>query len=256
MRGWVIRGLRAVADLLLPRVCVVCGCKLELEEQHICPGCLDDMPRTRFHMLEHNPMADRFNDAIQRHLEDLWDACPTESHPLERYAYADALFFYDNESDYRHIPQQIKYHDNIPAGRFFGQMLGEEIAAAGWSGSVDVVIPVPLHWRRRWTRGYNHAEIIAAEVASVLGIPMRTDILKRTRHTRTQTRLDHSEKASNVRGAFAVSQCPDCSFGHVLLIDDVFTSGSTLMACFVALREVFPPGVRISVATLGCVGQA
>ena len=156
MRGWVIRGLRAVADLLLPRVCVVCGCKLVLKEQHICPDCLDDMPRTRFHMLEHNPMADRFNDAIQRHLEALWDACPTESHPLERYAYASALFFYDNESDYRHIPQQIKYHDNISAGRFFGQMLGDPVVLGGHPLAAGSPYLVPGFPGLRRLQGHPH----------------------------------------------------------------------------------------------------
>lgn len=253
MRRRVIRGLRAVADLLLPRVCIVCGCKLGLDESHICRNCLDDMPLTRFHLLSHNPMADSFNEVIQKHLETLWESESPDSHHFERYVYATALFFYSSEAGYRHIPYQIKYHGNISAGRHFGNMLGREVALAPWMQDIDIVIPVPLHWRRKWTRGYNQAEIIGAEVASVLGAQLRTDILKRKRHTKTQTKLDISEKASNVKGAFQAAETTIEGIRHVLLIDDVFTSGNTLGECFMALRKVFPTDVRISVATLGFI---
>ena len=122
-----------------------------------------------------------------------------------------------------------------------------------------MIIPVPLHWSRRWKRGYNQAEEIASGVAAEAGVPLRTDILYRCRRTTTQTKLDIEGKARNVAGAFALrkgSIPSDTMPRHILLIDDVFTTGSTLHACFVALREVFPAGVRISVATLGFVGGA
>ena len=135
----------------------------------------------------------------------------------------------------------------------FETYMGHEIAMTPWMQDIDIVIPVPLHWRRKWTRGYNQAEIIGAEVASVLGAQLRTDILKRKRHTKTQTKLDISEKASNVKGAFQAAETTIEGIRHVLLIDDVFTSGNTLGECFMALREVFPTDVRISVATLGFI---
>ena len=125
-----------------------------------------------------------------------------------------------------------------------------------------MIMPVPLHWAREWKRGYNQAEVIASALASETGVPLRTDVLKRRRRTRTQTRLDIEGKARNVAGAFSVSDDAAVIFRsggnvrHILLVDDVFTTGSTLTACFTALRTVFPPGVRISVATLGFVGGA
>ena len=247
----MILWLKTVADMLLPRTCLVCGRKLMSDEEHLCRDCHDDIPLTRFHLLRHNPMADRFNEAIQTYLESVWDQGPQ---PFERYAYATALFFYDGGGEYRHITHQIKYHGNISVGRHFGGMLGLEVARTPWMNDVDAIIPVPLHWRRRLSRGYNQAEIIAEAVSSVTGAPVRTDILKRTRHTRTQTRLDISAKASNVKGAFSARLPHPSDLRHILLVDDVFTTGSTLMACFTALRTVFPPTVRISVATLGFVG--
>lgn len=247
MKGSVLRGLRAAGDILLPRVCIVCGRRLLTDEKHLCLDCLAELPQTFFWTMSHNPMADRFNGIIQE----------KEPQGHERYAYAAALFFYHSEADYRLIPYQIKYHGNIAAGRHFGNMLGRRIAGTETFGDVDMVVPVPLHWARKWKRGYNQAEIIASAVADAMGVPMRTDIIKRHRRTRTQTRMSIDEKATNVVGAFLFSAAPESLEGirHILIVDDVFTTGSTLYACFSALRSVLPSEVRISVATLGFVGH-
>ena len=292
----VRRGFAAALDFLLPRKCVVCESILGPAEMHICSDCLEDLPRTYYWIRKFNPMADKFNALIQKWGEDRpqagKDDCLAASEgsipPRENYAYATALFFYRTDSGYSNISRQLKYHGDIPTGRCFGRMLGERIAGAEHFKDVDAVIPIPLHWTRKWSRGYNQAEIIAREVASALGAELRTDILERCRRTRTQTKLTIEGKAANVQGAFSVrpgiinsvrttdsnnalrpiTNCPPrpCrnkadAYGpagpkHLLLIDDVFTTGSTLHACYAALREVFPPSVRISVATLAFVGEA
>ena len=243
------RGMKALADLLLPRVCVVCGRKLLMREEHLCLFCQSDIPFTRFHMLKHNPMADRFNEIIQKQVEK------RQTPVREKYAYATSLFYYDSDAGYRHIPYQIKYHGNKSAGSHFGEMLGMEIARTPWLGDVDAIVPVPLHWRRKWSRGYNQAEVLAKAVSEIIQVPVYTDLLARKRHTGTQTKMDIPQKTENVAGAFEARLPERQAPGHILLIDDVFTSGSTLGACFQALREVFPPSVRISVATLAFVGE-
>lgn len=249
MKRMISRGLHAAGDILLPRLCITCGRRLLLQEKHICLECLADLPLTYFWTLSHNPMADKLNEIIQKSI-DSGDSVH------ERYAYATALFFYHSEADYRLIPYQIKYHGNVDAGLFFGRMLGKRLASSQLFSDVDMVVPVPLHWTRRWKRGYNQAEIIASAVAESLGVPMRRDILKRLKRTTTQTKVEVEEKARNVADAFSLN--PGC-FGdapaHLLLIDDVFTTGNTLSACFRTLRQVLPPTVRISVATLGFVGH-
>ena len=292
----VRRGFAAALDFLLPRKCVVCESILGPAEMHICSDCLEDLPRTYYWIRKFNPMADKFNALIQKWVEDRLQAskddCLAASEgsipPRENYAYATALFFYHTDSGYSNISRQLKYHGDIPTGRCFGRMLGEKIAGAEHFKDVDAVIPIPLHWTRKWSRGYNQAEILAREVATAMGAPLRTDILERNRRTRTQTKLTIEGKAANVKGAFRVrpgiinsvrttdsnnalrpiTNCPPrpCrnkadAYGpagpkHLLLIDDVFTTGSTLHACYAALREVFPPSVRISVATLAFVGEA
>ena len=160
--------MRAAADMILPRVCIVCGRRLLLNEKHLCLGCAADMPITRFETMSHNPMADRFNGIIQSHIESCkgYDASECVALLHERYAYASALFLYKEDSGYKRIPYQIKYHGNLAVGRHFGSLLGQRIAGSPLFEDVDMVIPVPLHRLRRWKRGYNQAEVIAAEVAS------------------------------------------------------------------------------------------
>ena len=255
MKRWRI-WWRALADLMLPRTCLVCGRKLGLQEEHLCLYCLAEMPRTYFWDCSHNSMADKINGLIQVELEA--SVPDGNSYPKgrmrERYAYACALFFFQDEGDYRNILYSLKYGGNTAAGEHFGKMLGRKMASAEHFADVDTVIPVPLHWTRRWKRGYNQAEHIAVGVSEAMGIELRTDILFRRKRTATQTKVDVKQKRRNVLGAFEAVK-NDHEPSHILLVDDLFTTGSTLFACFVALRSMFPTEVRISVATLGFVGK-
>lgn len=253
--------LSALADLLMPRVCLVCGRPLTLRERFLCLPCSMDLPLTRFERWEHNPMADKYNQAIS----------------YEPYQRAAALFYYRAESGYSGIPQALKYRRDFAAGRHFAAMLGRRLAGSPLFTDVDLVVPVPLHWTRRLRRGYNQAEIIASEVARELGaargagagragggdeaVAFEPRLLRRSRRTKTQTRLSGEDKQRNVAGAFAVRRGiakkwreKKNSPRHILLVDDVFTTGSTLAACHAALRTAFGPEVRISVATLAFAG--
>lgn len=242
--------LLALADVVLPRVCVVCGRPLLLQEKHICLCCMADLPACRFAAQSHNPMADRFNRAIS-----VLSGFEQESDEYEPYAYAAALFYYTSDNGYTHITQALKYERNFGVGKFFASMFGEELSDSPLFADVDLVVPVPLHWRRRWARGYNQAEVIAVQLAQRLGCGCDPGFLRRVRKTSTQTRLSGEDKRSNVCGAFAVAHRPGVIPRHILLVDDVFTSGSTLAACFSALRRVLGPKTRISAATLAFVGE-
>jgi len=203
------------------------------------------MPQTRFWTIDHNLMADRFNASLT-------------AAPEEPYCYALALFNYNSESGWRHVTPALKYRGDLSSGRYFARMLAARVAQCPWLADVDCVVPVPLHWRRRLARGYNQAAVIAEAVAAQLGVPLDARVLRRVRYARSQTRTGVAAKRSNVTGAFRVREGyhPTPEPRHVLLVDDVFTTGATLGACHDALREIFSSDVRISAATLAFVVPA
>ena len=190
-------------------------------------------------------MADRLNALIQRNLKE-----------PEPYTYATSLFYYRASTGYRDITKSLKYRGDISSGKYFSKMLAEEIAGSRLYSDVDAVVPVPLHWTRRWSRGYNQAEVIGETIARRVGAKFIPYILKRHRRTKTQTKLSVEGKVDNVKGAFKLRKGADLSgFRHILLVDDVFTTGATVNSCRGILREISDPGSRISVATLACVGD-
>ena len=235
--------IKEVADIIMPRQCLVCGKTLSVRERHLCIWCASDLPLTYYWENSHNVMANKFNGVLEKFRE--------EGEAMD-YSYATALLFYHGENPYKEIPKAVKYHYNISAGRFFASILGRYMAGTREFRDVDAVIPVPLHWLRKRRRGYNQAEVIAAAIAKELGAPLLPKALVRRRRTSTQTRLDAASRLSNVRGVFRVRHLPE-GLKHVLIIDDTFTTGATLAACYLALRPALGPHVRISVATLSVV---
>ena len=287
--------LSALSDLMMPRVCLVCGRELTLREKLLCLPCSLDLPLTRFECLEHNPMADKYNARISV-TPDLIGGLETRSEDnpsngwngYEPYQRATALLHYWHDSGYANIPQALKYERNFEAGRYFGSMLGKRLRSSPLFADVDLVVPVPLHWTRHLRRGYNQAEILARAIARELSAPgsegdhshsgrdprtsegdrsgsslsdiaprkvaLAPRLLRRVRRTSTQTLKTIEQKTLNVSGAFTVRRNHIPPAHHILLVDDVFTTGSTLTECHNALRKVFGPDIRISLATLSYAG--
>lgn len=253
---------KALADFFLPERCVVCDGVLSRRERYLCCHCESDLPLTFYWLREHQPMAERYNARIQEY-----------SLAYEDFGRAAALFFYQEQAGYKRIPQALKYEGRRALGRSFGRRLGRELACSPLFADVDLVVPVPLHPLRRFRRGYNQAAVLAQAIARAYSavrpaswqtavpssaVPLYDDgLVQRIRATKTQTRLSGEEKAKNVAGAFRVNPRALARLpfqpSHLLIVDDVFTSGATLAAVHNALRAVFPPEIRISVATLAFV---
>lgn len=241
LRRMIVVWGTAVADLIWPRKCVVCGsllhgCRDSLGNW-LCDDCLEDIPLTRFWRWEENPAEER-----------MWKRVGIVT--------ATSLFFYRQEGGYGNLVRDVKYYGNSKLGITLGQTLGEYIREGGRLAEepVQAVVPVPLHPFRKWKRGYNQAEIEAEGIAQALDVRMVPDLLRRKKHTRTQTALDAEEKRLNVKNAFSVNpriarKLAGEGVTHILVVDDVMTSGATLSAAVTPLMELF----SVSVATLGFV---
>ena len=230
----------SLSDLLMPRVCLCCGRALLPDEEHLCYVCMADLPLTFFEGMVHNPMADKLNALVEG---------------ASSYCRAVALFYY-KEHSYGRITQALKYGRNFAAGRFFARMMAERLAGSEFWRDIDVVCPVPLHFSRQFKRGYNQAAVIAEVIADRIGARFEPRLLRRVRHTGTQTQLSGEERMKNVRGAFAIREgvlTDSIGQGKVLkimIIDDVFTTGSSLASCHNAIKQRYGSAVEICIATL------
>lgn len=218
-----------VDELLFPRVCVVCGKKLTASEPSVCAGCLSRLPYTCYRGMPGNATERLFYGVI----------------PLVR---ANSLFYYYPETDSHHVLMALKYKRHPELGRFLGSMMAAELLESGFFNDIDALIPVPLASGRERRRGYNQSCMLAKGVADVTGIPVWDKVVKRMIERPSQTRLSHSERRSNVEDVFSCT-CPQLlGKHHVLLIDDVVTTGSTLSSCMSAMN--ISCETRFSVLTL------
>lgn len=242
------RGWYELADMVWPRHCGVCGEILDVHEKHVCTRCLADMPRTYFWSWRGNPAE-----------QILWARTYLEG--------VVSLFYYSRDNDYRRLLHALKYKGDIALGLWLGRLLGTLMRTA--YPVPDVIVPVPLHWRRKWKRGYNQAEVIARGISEglagisrraaspALRVPVRRDILRRIRYSTSQTRMSVGSKWENVSGAFVLRD-PEAAAEalagrHVLLVDDVLTTGATVEACWDALRTI--PGIKVSYASIAYVAK-
>lgn len=223
--------------MVWPRRCGVCGGFLDTEERYVCAECLKDMPLTYFWSWRANPAE-----------QILWARTYLEG--------VVSLFYYSRDNDYKELLHAVKYGGNVATGRWLGRILGEKMREAAYPRP-DVIVPVPLHWRRQWKRGYNQAEVIARGISEGLSgdIPVLTDILRRVRYSTSQTRMSVGSKWENVSGSFVLidnrTAAERLSGRHVLLVDDVLTTGATAEACWDALRVI--PDIRVSYASIAFV---
>lgn len=222
---------RRFLDLVSPRDCEVCGCRLSVTEDGVCTSCLAGLPRTGFWLnASGNPMAQLF-----------WHTVPAER--------AASFLYYTPSSETSNIWRAFKYDRQPDTAYEMGRVMAHEILPSGFFDGVDVIVPVPLSANHLRRRSYNQSAELAAGISQVTGIPVDSRSLLRTGTAESQTHLTHFDRRQNVDSVFRLSSNHNLSGRHVLLVDDVCTTGATLSACASPLLSA--PGVRLSMLTLG-----
>ncbi|MBO4826679.1 MAG: ComF family protein [Prevotella sp.] len=218
-------------DLISPRRCPVCGHRLQIQEETLCASCNLHLPRTYYCRDAYdNEMAQRF-----------WGLLPIER--------AAAWIFYTPKAESTHFIHQLKYANHPEIGLQTGRMAAEEMAAEGFFEGIDCIVPVPLAPQRERERGYNQSLMIARGIAEATGIRIERKAVRRVSYGGSQTQKGKWERQENVANAFQLRNARRVSGKHVLIVDDVVTTGATAIAC--GSQIVKAGNVRISIFSLG-----
>lgn len=227
--------MQRLADLIAPRSCAVCGKRLVVGEQLLCTTCLRHLPRTHHasHPLD-NEMARLF-----------WHLLPVEG--------AAAWLFHEGGSPSCWPVYALKYLNRPEYGEALGLLMARETSETAFFDGIDLIVPVPLAPVRQRQRGYNQSLLITRGIARQTGLTVAEGAVGRTQFEKSQTHLSRSARQQNVEDVFRLLDSRCLQGKHVLLVDDVCTSGATLLACG---REIMRGGAaRLSLLTLGFAGH-
>ena len=215
--------------IIYPEVCEICGTSLVTGEKILCLNCDLNMPRTKVHN-------DNFNIIHQR---------LAGSTPINKAA---SYFYYYKESDYATLIHQAKYNNRPFIAYHLAQKFAKELNGSNFFDGIDIILPVPLHFLKLIKRGYNQSVAIAKGISAITAIPVGDNLYARQQHS-TQTRKNSYERWVNAQGIYAVKNPEELANKHVLIIDDVITTGATLLACCNAIHQA-EPTATISVLSL------
>lgn len=218
----------SLLQVFYPHLCHVCSSSIVSAEQFICQSCLADIPRTNYHLVENNPVEKRF-----------WGKADVFK--------ATSFFFFAKGSNYRVLLHELKYRNNPEIGRYLGQLAGAEMIGS-WLNEVDIVVPVPLHPKKLALRGYNQSEYIAKGLATTINARCINNLIIRNKANATQTKKSVYERFENTDGIFSFATEFDLANKHILIVDDILTTGSTIEACVRCIPKF--DGLRVSVFTL------
>ncbi|MBP1677048.1 MAG: phosphoribosyltransferase [Bacteroidetes bacterium] len=216
-------------NLFFPDLCVICNDNLVSGEEHICKKCLNDIPRTNYHRVKDNPIEKKFWGKVTIYR-------------------GTSFYFFTKGSPYQKVLHELKYKNNKEIGLTLGKYAAADLLDSTDFRTVDVVIPVPLHQRKLAQRGYNQSEWIARGLCMLLQCSLDQTTLIRKKHNPTQTKKSVYERYENTEGVFELTETSGLENKHVLLVDDVLTTGSTLEAAAKELLQI--RGIRVSIFTL------
>ncbi|MDX2002855.1 MAG: ComF family protein [Chitinophagales bacterium] len=219
----------AFVNLLFPNLCSACGNHLGRAENVICTICEYQLPKTNFHVQADNEMERRF-----------WGRVPI--------VHATALYYFEKGASVQNLIHELKYNGKQEVGIRLGQILGQDIKNSPHFKQIDLIVPVPLHKKRLSKRGYNQCDLFAEGISMATNIPFAPDVLSRVMYNESQTGKNRIDRFGNVQNIFECRAPHNIANKHILLVDDVVTTGATLEACSMELLKA--SNVAVSIATI------
>lgn len=221
--------LQHLIDIFFPKVCYACNNLLHDNELYICTTCRHDLPVTDFHFNQDKTVENIF-----------YGRCQIEK--------ATALLWFEKKGITQRLIHNLKYRGFEEIGQFLGDWLGNELKSSGYYKNIDAVIPVPLHKKKQRKRGYNQVTIFGKQIAKALQAEFMEDVLIKTTNTNSQVHKNRISRWFNNPEVFKASNIEKIANKHILLVDDLITTGATLESCILVLQKA--PHVKISIATM------
>ena len=221
--------INSTLHLFYPHVCTGCGSDLLEKNNLLCLKCIHDLPHTGFADLPNNPVEKYF-----------WGRIPLSA--------AYSQFYFSKEFLIQHLIHQLKYRGDTNIGFYLGEMMGKTLLNSNRFSSIDALIPLPLYASKEHKRGYNQAAVICNGMSAIMNVPVLNGAVIRQHATETQTRKHRTERWENVKQSFKVVNQQELAGKHLLLVDDVVTTGATLEACGNVILQ--QDNVQLSIATL------
>ena len=216
------------SDLFFPTICYGCGNNVLAKNQLLCLRCLSSLPLTNFHLIDGNPVEKIFWGRMQ----------------VQRAA---SLLFFSKNSVVQSLLHELKYRGKKDVGYYCGRLMGDALKQSSLYSGVDIIVPLPLFKSKKRKRGYNQSELLAIGISEVINKPVVATAVERVVQTETQTKKNRVERWQNMNQGFLVTDAYSLNGKHILLVDDVVTTGATLEACGSALLSV--PGSALSLFT-------
>jgi ComF family protein len=212
-----------------PHTCIGCGSDIIEKENFLCLECINELPHTNFALHSNNPLEKFF-----------WGRMPVTSGMSE--------FYFSKASAIQNCIHEFKYKGNIKLGLYLGRMMGKSILNSNRFSNIDLLIPLPLFTRKEFKRGFNQSSILCNGINEITNIPVMVNNVIRIKATETQTKKGRIERWENVEKSFSVADAEKLKGKHVLLVDDVITTGATIEACGSQILKV--EDAKLSIASL------
>jgi ComF family protein len=216
-------------SLIFPNVCAACGKSLYKYENSICAYCIYHLPKTNYHLQLDNPITKIFWGRVLIHS-------------------GAALYEFNKGGKVQYLIHQLKYKGYKEIGFTVGKLYGDELKQCANFNTVEIVIPVPLHAKKKKKRGYNQSDTFAQGLAKSLNAEAKLNVLFRVFESESQTKKSRYRRWQNVESIFQLRDTSNLAGKHILMVDDVITTGATLEACAQTLLQL--PNVKISIATI------